>query len=307
MDVIFSSYTGQVVPISIHMWWPYNQDPWYLFDRDDAVARFYYYNMGYVPTFRYNGEYIFDPSDFVTDAEWYAWFRNTMDSLLAVPSPIRINLEQYPSQDWDSVYVSFDIVAVDSIASVDPRVFLAVTEDYHRYPYPVGKWRYALREFVPDSCGYAVTLQKGDSLHFDWTYLVDSVYNLDAITTNIFVQGYDNGTIFQAASARVTDVASVTPGDTPARIWLGQNAPNPFTTGTRIAYRLGASGAVRLSVYTPTGRLVANLVDTYLEPGSYAATWDGRDAAGRAVGSGMYYYRLDAGAISRSGRMVLLK
>jgi hypothetical protein len=277
----------------------------------------------WVPYLVFDGRNIEDTGDFSV------WLRATFDSLLAIPAPVRINLSQYPSQAWDSVFVSFDVVA-EGLIPVGPRttdisVFLAVTEENHRYPYPVGKWRYAFRDFVPGSAGYPVTLAKGDSLHFDWAYRVDPVYNKEQIFTNIFVQVTDTlwvwideplpghmeiwnqATVLQAASARVLDVASVPPGDTNAHVWLGQSAPNPFTANTRIAYELNRSGAVRLSVYTPTGRLVARLVDGYLEPGHYSASWDGRDASGREVTSGMYYYRLDAGETSHTGRMVLLK
>jgi hypothetical protein len=281
--------------------------------------------VGWVPWLVFDGKY-----DARQDTEDPAtWLRTAFDSLLAVPSPIRINLSQLRRAAWDSVDVSFDVVAVDPLP-IGPRttgisVFLAVTEEGHRYPFPTLKWRYAFRDFVPGSVGYPVTLAQGDSLHFDWSYKVDPIYNKDQIFTNIFVQLTDTlmvwvddpppghmevvnqATMLQAASARVLDVASVPPGATQAFLWLGQNAPNPFTSDTRIAYELGQAGAVRLEVYTPTGRLVTTLVDKYLEPGPYSAAWDGRDSAGHAAGSGVYYYQLDARGMHRSGRMVLLK
>jgi len=176
-------------------------------------------------------------------------------------------------------------------------------------------WIYGLRDMVPDDDGEMITLQKGDSLHFDWTYLVDSVYNLDNLITTVWVQndkdasipGKQRNKILQSASAKVVDVAAVAGGGTPSRIWLSQNAPNPFTSETTIAYMLDREGTVRLSVYTPTGRLVTDLVDGYVEAGSHAATWDGLDRFGKGVGSGIYYYRLQTEYGSRSGRVVCLK
>lgn len=292
-----------------------------MFNPLPVQARCAYYDVPWVPYLVFDGKYRDWPGDFSS------WLRATFDSLLTIPSPVRINLSQYPSQAWDSVFVSFDVVA-EGLIPVGPRttdiaVFLAVTEEGHRYPYPVGKWRYAFRDFVPGSAGQPITLEQGDSLHFDWSYRIDPVYNQDQIFTNIFVQLTDTlwvmegdpphavvvneVTMLQAASAKVLDVASVPRGESHAQVWLGQNAPNPFTANTRIAYELNRSGAVRLSVYTPAGRLVARLVDGYLEPGSYSASWDGCDASGREVASGMYYYRLDAGDTSHTGRMVLLK
>jgi hypothetical protein len=340
MEVIFDSYLGQVVPIETHMWWPLGTDGWYQFAPDEALARRIYYDpavFNYVPSFRFDGRYIADPSDdqFVTYDDWYAWVRSTLDSLRAVPSPVTIELSQYPSADWDSVYVSIDITGVDDIPYtshwMSSALYLTVTEDYHRYPFPQGKWRYGLREMIPSPDGYPLQINKGDTYHFDWNYPIDPVYNLDAIITNVFYEQLDTtmtqvidttqvppdtsivverlSTVHQAAMARVVDVASVPPGETPvaAGAWLGPSTPNPFMAETRIAYSLRTAGAVRLSVYTPEGRLVANLVDSSLEPGAYSATWDGRDRFGSTVGSGMYYYKLDTGGEIRTGRMVFLK
>ena len=282
---------------------PFGNDPFYLFNPQPVQTKMTYYHVPWLPFFVFDGKPIEDVGDFST------WFRATIDSLLALPSPVRISLEQSPSLDLDSVYVSFDVVAVGAIPGSAPRVYVAVTEEYHWYPDPVGTWGYAFRAFVPGSTGSAATLEMGDSLHFDWSYPLDPVYDLNAVITNVFVQDYTTQAVFQAKSARVVDLASVdmTPGGAPDWVWLGQNSPNPFATETGMAYRLDVAGQVRLSVYSPTGRLVTHLVDAWLEPGAYSAAWDGRDAAGREAGSGVYYYRLDAREVSRSGRMVLLR
>ena len=297
-------------------------DAYYVFNPVPVQDRVAYYDVGWAPYPVLDGWY---------DARWEnmdfsQWLRADLDSLLAVPSPVRINLHQYPSKDWDSVYVSFDIIAEGDIPktphTTGVAAFVAVTEENHRYPYPFGKWRYAFRDFPSTSSGFPIELSKGDSLHFDCAYRIDPVYNLDQIFTNIFVQVTDttwvkpdtlppymvnHATMLQANCARVVDMASVPPPKTPAMVWLGQNAPNPFSSNTRIAYQLSHAGSVRLSVFTATGQLVTNLVNTHLEPGSYSAAWDGRDAAGHQVGSGMYYYKLDVDDASRTGRMVLLK
>lgn len=85
------------------------------------------------------------------------------------------------------------------------------------------------------------------------------------------------------------------------------NSPNPFSTQTRIGYEIARGGNVRLSIYTPTGRFVADLVDEYVEPGTYWVTWNGRDGMGRIMGSGIYYYRIVAGNTSSTGKMILLR
>jgi hypothetical protein len=292
-----------------------------LFNVPENDARINYYQPGnkYVPTFRFDGQYIADPSDpqFTTYDEWYDFVRQTIDSLLAVPSPIRINVEQYVGVD--SVHVSFDIVCVDPVPS-NLVLHFAVAEWGHYYVYPgiptiPKRWYHAMRDLTTGETGMPITLSVGDSLHYDWTYPIFDVFAQDDagmandqwdMTTIIFIQDDATHDILQAFGARLPDVASVTPGE-PARVWLGLSTPNPFSAETAICFGLDRAGAVRLSVYAPTGQLVTNLVDGYLEPGPYSTAWDGCDRFGREVGSGMYYYKLETVGGARTGRVVLLK
>ena len=92
----------------------------------------------------------------------------------------------------------------------------------------------------------------------------------------------------------------------PERFHLGQNYPNPFNPSTIIPYQLPASTDVRLKVFNLLGQRVVTLVDQELPAGSHTARWDGTDAAGRAVGAGVYLYRLQGGGMSATLRMVLI-
>jgi flagellar hook assembly protein FlgD len=93
----------------------------------------------------------------------------------------------------------------------------------------------------------------------------------------------------------------------PAGYALEQNVPNPFNPETQISYRVPERAEVRLSVYNVTGQQVAQLVSATLEPGVYRVTWDGRDGVGRAVASGVYFYRLETEAIQLVRKMLLLQ
>lgn len=72
-------------------------------------------------------------------------------------------------------------------------------------------------------------------------------------------------------------------------------SPNPFNPVTRIEYTLREYATVRMAVYDVAGRLVRSLVDEGQSPGIHAATWDGRDARGSSLASGIYFVRLEAG------------
>ena len=92
----------------------------------------------------------------------------------------------------------------------------------------------------------------------------------------------------------------------PERFALGPNYPNPFNPSTIIPYQLAASSEVRLEVFNLLGQHIATLVDGERPAGFHTAMWHAVDGAGRAVGAGVYIYRMTVGVESQTGRMVLL-
>ena len=88
---------------------------------------------------------------------------------------------------------------------------------------------------------------------------------------------------------------------------LDQNSPNPFNAVTEIRYRIPEAGDVALRIYNTLGQEVHRLVDEVQSAGTYRVRWDGRDAAGRQVASGLYFCRLEAGGFSRTIKMALLR
>ena len=87
---------------------------------------------------------------------------------------------------------------------------------------------------------------------------------------------------------------------------LGQNYPNPFNPSTIIPYQLSEPTHVRLQVFNMLGQHIATLVDGERPAGAHTAAWNATDAAGRAVGAGVYIYRLSGGGADWSRRMVLI-
>jgi flagellar hook assembly protein FlgD len=83
--------------------------------------------------------------------------------------------------------------------------------------------------------------------------------------------------------------------------------PNPFNPSTSISFALPEASAVKLVIFDALGQTVRTLVDERRSTGRYTATWDGRDGRGVQVSSGVYFYRLQAGAFSEVRRMMLIK
>jgi hypothetical protein len=99
-------------------------------------------------------------------------------------------------------------------------------------------------------------------------------------------------------------VDDVPPG---SRNSLAQNYPNPFNPTTSIAFSLKERSNVTLKIYDVNGALVRELVNESRSAGSYDMKWDGRDASGQQVASGVYFYKLVAGDFRSTKKMVLLK
>lgn len=91
------------------------------------------------------------------------------------------------------------------------------------------------------------------------------------------------------------------------RLLLSPNYPNPFSPSTSVRFVIPARAHVDLAVYDVAGRLVRRLVDGELDGGEHAVAWDGRDAAGADVASGVYFCRLNALATTQTGRMALVR
>jgi hypothetical protein len=88
---------------------------------------------------------------------------------------------------------------------------------------------------------------------------------------------------------------------------LDQNYPNPFNASTVIKFNTKHDGHVRIDVYNIIGQKVRTLVDEFRHYGPQAADWDGTDAVGKAVPTGLYFYRLVTSDFTDVKKMVLLK
>jgi sugar lactone lactonase YvrE len=84
--------------------------------------------------------------------------------------------------------------------------------------------------------------------------------------------------------------------------------PNPFNPTTTVHFRTAGAGVVTVGIYDVRGRLVRELArDTWMPAGLRRLVWDGRDASGRLLASGVYMYRVRASADIMMGKLVLMK
>ena len=99
---------------------------------------------------------------------------------------------------------------------------------------------------------------------------------------------------------------------TPKETTLLANYPNPFNPETWLPYRLAAPAEVTLTIYAVNGQVVRTLALGHQAAGFYetrsrAAYWDGRNAQGESVASGVYFYTLSAGDFTATRKLLIRK
>ena len=88
---------------------------------------------------------------------------------------------------------------------------------------------------------------------------------------------------------------------------LYQNYPNPFNPSTSVAYSLSKPANVTLKIYNLLGQKVKTLIDERKTAGIHTVRWDGRDAAGESVSTGIYLYSLQIGSFFEVKKMLLMQ
>jgi hypothetical protein len=93
----------------------------------------------------------------------------------------------------------------------------------------------------------------------------------------------------------------------PADFGISQNYPNPFNPQTVIEYALPRDSRVSIVVYNVLGQSVKVLKNEWEQAGYRSITWDGTNQKGEEVGSGIYFYKIQANDFVKTKKMVLLK
>jgi uncharacterized delta-60 repeat protein len=142
----------------------------------------------------------------------------------------------------------------------------------------------------------------GSLINVGYKVTIDNVGNILVAGNSSVIHGSTPNTDFMVMkyTQGSTDVSLST--DLPSDFALRQNYPNPFNPTTHFGFRIANFGLVTLKVFDVLGREVATLVNENLQAGSYEKTFD---ATGLA--SGIYIYRLTAGAQSISKKLLLTK
>ena len=110
-----------------------------------------------------------------------------------------------------------------------------------------------------------------------------------------------------ADSGSVAIVVAIDGINAPQQYTLHQNFPNPFNPTTTLRYDLPNEGNISIVVFDVVGRQVAELINEEQPAGSYQVVWNGRNSAGVALPTGLYFAKMITSDYSNTIKMVLMK
>jgi arabinogalactan endo-1,4-beta-galactosidase len=135
----------------------------------------------------------------------------------------------------------------------------------------------------------------------------------DWISTNQFGSPWENQTLFDF-DGELLDAISVFDNSSVEiksvnnfRLYNIYNYPNPFNPITNLRYDLSEDAYVRITVFDILGNIVKKFPNTNQYSGSKLIQWDARNNQGESVSAGVYIYKIQAGDLSQTKKMILLK
>jgi predicted phosphodiesterase len=170
---------------------------------------------------------------------------------------------------------------------------------------------HAYEHGVLNGVNYVITGGGGgglDTFGRDWPHITKSVaaFHYSKVEINdkeLAFKAIDlNGRTLDSFNISKTATSVDDNKTVPAEYSLDQNYPNPFNPSTKISFALPVSSQVRIKVYSITGEVVANVLNTTLEAGHHEVEFDGSKLA-----SGVYIYRIEAGSFIKERKMMILK
>jgi hypothetical protein len=147
------------------------------------------------------------------------------------------------------------------------------------------------------------------SINYSWigkeSFLLAEVGSMDGEDNPIFTQAEDVQLTSNTGSANALSDNGI--AVLPKGMILHANYPNPFNPSTTIKFDIPQAGNVQLVIYDLNGRRISTLIDDNLAAGSHQVSWNGLDASGITVSSGVYIYRLQSMGTVLSRKLTLLR
>jgi hypothetical protein len=277
------------------------------FDLNDPgfFYRITYYDYWYVPAILGNGlssVWPFDLADYEADLAAHR----------AVPSPLTMSVKENGIGDFTA-----RITADADVADAAFVMAAVLAEEVPGYQGSMTYLPYHAKAFPTGPLGEPFEIARGETAVIRRVFIPDPgwTYSDMGVVCWVQVEGGVNPSpspdvpvkheVLQATYV-AAGTAVVPDSGGPPRLALRAPAPNPSRGPVRLAFSATAHAVATLSVHDAAGRRVAVPFDGAVEPGDHEAPWDGRDASGSRVSSGVYFARLSAEGAEPVARKIVL-
>lgn len=202
----------------------------------------------------------------------------------------------------DTVFINYAylmfIPGSDSILIEGYNIYM-VTENYISDEYGINGYKVKIEQ--PSNYGYHEEITYYQTLGLSY-YLSYSGY-----ISMGYIKKFLEGAVIEGHTY-YTGIENMNTGDNdyPKYFKLSQNYPNPFNAETVIRYQLTKSSLVTLRIFNTLGQEIRRLVDEEKTAGCYTTRWNGNNAAGIAMASGIYLVRMESGGFTETKKLLLI-
>lgn len=282
----------------------HNGDP---YTTDETDARNDYYAITGFPTA------IFDGLDSVVGGNHTQSMYPTYLPIYEELIPVKTNIEMgfQGELNNDGVLIRVNIVKLGRLLDNSLKLHVGVTESEMQVAWQ-GQTQldFVVRDMVPDANGTDIDLVTNDNLSIDVTSALNPSWVNEHLEIVAFIQDPTSKIVYQAIKCKLDELAPLSNNDLSESIKpvkLYSNYPNPFNPTTNIKFAIDQASNVTLDIYNQKGQKVNTLVNGMREKGNHNVVWNGKDANGNQVSSGIYYYQLRSNNQTVTKKMVLMK
>jgi hypothetical protein len=188
LDEFGQTHFDDLALIRYHVWWPSNQDPFYLANSSHSSARVNYYDVGWVPYALVDGVY--------TSSN--AQFQSRFNQRVTLESPFAMEIAAQVI--GDSVDVSLQVYAEGDPGADALRLRIVVCETNIEYHGAYGDvWNEVMRTMVPDASGTVLAISQGDTIDVSGWFRMNQIWDMANLSIVAFVQNEVTHEILQGA------------------------------------------------------------------------------------------------------------
>lgn len=259
-------------------------------------------NYGTTAAFHWGNSIVLDGNNLVVTG--YRRIGNAQDAIMMkIPAAGGVPLW---TRVWDpqaNTETGYDIIRSNqSTASIG----YAVTGDVGLNSQDGFIWRTNANGLLDSStCNNSTTLSRVvNDIRLDSFLLIRVTKYCKDFTPTILTTNYRENTICLGTFALLPEeeINNDNPVEEVDSYGLSQNYPNPFNPSTTIKFQIPVEGNVSVKVYDISGKLVAELVNEFMQTGRHSVQFNGSN-----LSSGAYYYRIDANGFTDIKKMLLIK